>query len=85
MERTKYMQDIMNATYPEIAIEAIRRGFDGAWERLIAHRLHVDFKKGVSDAEVILDYVGGAEEEDRLEAAKYILKSKIPEYDNNKQ
>lgn len=79
MERTKYMQTIMNETYPDVAIEAIKGGFEGAWERLIARRLLTDYQAGHSEAEVILAAMGGISQEKRLRAAKYIISSKIPQ------
>lgn len=80
MERTKYMQQIMNETYAGVAIEAIQSGtLEGAWEKLIARRLLKDYQAGHSEAEVILSAMGGINEEERLRAAKYITSSKIPE------
>ncbi len=43
MLRTKYMQDLMTATYSQIPIIAILEGFDGAWEKAIARKLELDY------------------------------------------
>lgn len=75
MERTKYMTAILNETYPLVAIEAIKNGFDGALERLIAARLRKDYNNGHSEAEVIMSAVEGS----ASNAAKLIINSKIPE------
>jgi hypothetical protein len=71
--RTPYQQSIMTATYPGVAREAIIRGFDGSWERLIAQRLRIDAKSGISEAEVLLQYCEG----DALKAAYLVTNSKI--------
>jgi|GEM_PF-2904438 len=79
MERTEYMQSLMNDTYSSVAIEAIQNGFDGSWERLIAARLRKDYVAGHSEAEVIVHAVGGVSDQKLMEAAKLITSSKIPE------
>jgi hypothetical protein len=84
MIRTKYMQSIMNATYPHIAIEAIKNGFDGAWQRLIAERLLNDYNAGNSEAECIIESVGGLSMQKRMQAAKLITSSKIMSHDTVK-
>lgn len=58
MKRTTYMQSLLTTTYPGIAVEAIKNGFDGAWERLIANRLKQDALRDVSEAQMILESVG---------------------------
>lgn len=73
MERTNYMQTIMIETYSGVGPEAVLRGFDGAWERLIAKRLLEDQKQDISEAVVILESTGN----DPMKAAKMILNSKI--------
>lgn len=86
MERTKYMTRILNETYPNVAIEAIKGGFDGAWERLIVERLYKDYTEGHSEAECIVESVEGEFDmiKDHLyAAAKMITSSKIPEPINN--
>lgn len=55
MTRSTYMQNLMTLTYPTIAIEAIKNGFDGAWERLIAERLRKDYRADHSQAVVLVD------------------------------
>lgn len=81
MTRTKYMQEIMNSTYSGIAIEAIHRGFDGSWERLIAKQLRKDYEAGNSEAECIIDAVGGLSDQKLLQAAGLIIESKILNHD----
>jgi hypothetical protein len=73
MQRTEYMQKIMMATYNDVAIEALKNGFDGAWERLIARRLKLDASNGNSEAEVILQANG----DNAAIAAKMIYNSKM--------
>lgn len=75
MERTTYMSNCMTSTYSLVAIEAISGGLQGSWERLIAKKLKKDIQSGNSEAEVIVDSVGG----DYMKAAKLIIDSKIPE------
>jgi hypothetical protein len=75
MERTKFMQSIMNATHAMSMTEAVFRGFDGSWERAIAASLKIEVRTGNSEAEVILQAAGG----DYLKAAYLITSSKIPE------
>lgn len=82
MERTVYMKKTMNDTYAGVAIEAIERGFDEAWERLIAERLRTDYEKGISEAEVIIDSVKGKwdnTQQQLMAAAHLITSSKIPQ------
>lgn len=82
MERTIYMQKVMNDTYTDVAIEAIKGGFNGAWERLIAERLRTDYDKGISEAEVIIDSVKGKwdnTQQQLMMAAHLITSSKILE------
>jgi hypothetical protein len=81
MTRTMYMQSLMNATYPGIAIEAIKGGFDEAWERLIAEKLLKDYNAGNSEAECIIESVGGLSMQKRMQAAKNITSSKIVSHD----
>lgn len=50
MTRSKYMQSLLTSTYPMVAIEAIKNGWEGAWERLIAKRLRIDYKSDHSEA-----------------------------------
>lgn len=84
--RTAYMQHIMTATYPEVANEAIRNGFDGAWERLIAERLYRDKENGNSEAECIIYAVGGVSPQKLKMAAKMIINSKtVPDDDDYPQ
>lgn len=73
MERTNYMQNLMTSTYPNISIEAVLRGFDGSWERLIAKQLNKDSLANHSEACEILD----ACDQDPLKAAYLITSSKI--------
>ncbi len=75
MDRTNFMQQCLTATYPNVAVEAIKGGFNGAWERLIAAKLKREIQAGQSEAEVIVDSCGG----DYMKAAKLIIDSKIPE------
>lgn len=75
MERTTYMSNCMTSTYPMVAVEAIQNGWDNSWVRLIADKLKKDIQSGNSEAEVIVDSVGG----DYMKAAKLIIDSKIPE------
>lgn len=76
MERTNYMQAIMTETYSDVAIEAIKTGFNGAWERVIARRLERDYINGHSEAEVIVESAGS------LKQASYLItSSKIPEHE----
>lgn len=73
MERTNYMQAVMTSTYPNVAIEAIQSGFDGAWERCIARRLQSDVAANHSEASEICESVGN----DYRKAAHLITSSKI--------
>lgn len=75
MTRTNYMQTIMTATYSSVAIEAIKGGFTGAWERCIEKRLRHDVDNNHSEACEILESVGM----DYMKAAHLITSSKIPE------
>lgn len=50
MKRTAYQQSLMDSTYAGIAIEAIKNGWEEAWERLIANRLWADCQKEHSEA-----------------------------------
>jgi hypothetical protein len=84
MTRTKYMQTVMNETYPGIAIEAIKNGFEGAWDRLIAERLLKDYNAGNSEAECIIEAAGGLSMQKRMQAAKLITSSKIMSHDTVK-
>jgi hypothetical protein len=84
MTRTPYMQRLMTSTYSMIAIKAINGGFDNAWERLIAERLLKDYNAGNSEAECLIESVGGLSKEKRMQAAKLITSSKIPENVTNK-
>jgi len=77
MERTKYMQSLMTDTYGQVAIEAIKGGFYGAWERAIARRLRRDYSAGHSEAETIVQSVDG----DFTKASYLITSSKISEYE----
>lgn len=79
MERTPWMQSLMTAIYPQVAIEAIRNGFDGCAERVVARALQNAVAAGNSEAEVILQSAGG----DYLKAAYLITSSKIPENAEN--
>jgi len=80
MKRTSYMELLMITTYPMIAIEALKGGFDGAWERLIAQQLEKDCKADESEAIVIAESVGN----DFMKAAHLIISSKIENYDTVK-
>lgn len=82
--RTNYMQNLMTSTYPMIAIEAIKGGFDGSWERLIAERLKIDVKKMYPEAMDIVLSIYDPEGEEKesvtfMKAAYLITSSKIPE------
>jgi hypothetical protein len=73
MERTPFMQQLMNITYPEVAIEAIKGGFSGSWERCIARHLKLIYRHH-SEAAEIVDYCEG----DYMKAAHLITSSQIP-------
>jgi len=76
MIRNPYMQKIMDETYNEVAIIAIKNGtLEGAWEQAVAARLMLDFDLGVSAAEVILQSV----DYDEKKAADLIITSSLPE------
>jgi hypothetical protein len=81
MIRSTYMQSIMDSTYAGVAIEAIKNGFDGAWERLIAERLKKDCEAEHSEAleivESLIDSPGPKEKHLFLMAAYLITSSKI--------
>lgn len=72
VKRSEYMQDIMNKTYPGVAIEAILGGFEGSWERLVAKRLEWDAAFKISEAVSLLQQANG----DSMAAAYIITKSK---------
>lgn len=82
MVRTDYMQSLMNETYNKIAIEALKNGFSGSWERLIARQLKRDYDNSNSEAECIIQAVGGVSDQKLMEAANLIIHSKIPKYAN---
>jgi hypothetical protein len=69
------MQNLMIAAYPQVALEAIQRGFDGSFERCIANVLKHGVLAGHSEAEVILQAASG----DYLKAAQLITSSKAHE------
>lgn len=70
------MQQIMNDTYNQVAIIAIKNGtIEGAWEEAVAARLMLDFNHGVSEAEVILQFA----DNDEKKAADLIITSSLPE------
>lgn len=73
------MTNIMNSTYPNVALEAIKGkgGVAGAWERLIAERLLRDHQAGNKAAIAIVSAMGGLSIEKRMRAAAYIISSKI--------
>lgn len=75
----------MTSTYPSIAIEAIKNGFDGAWERLIAAKLRKDFDKGHSEAtELVLGLGPELSFNTRLHfIAKQITSSTIQNYEGH--
>lgn len=76
------MQRLLTSTYSMVAVEAIKEGFDGSWERLIAARLHKDFLNDHSEASEIIESVcvpGMAASKAYLKAAYLITSSKIPE------
>jgi len=73
ISRTPYMQKIMDYTYPGVAIEAIRGGFSGSWERLVAKHLMADAKNNHSEATVIMQDCGN----DPMKAAYLITNSII--------
>lgn len=81
MTRTTYMQEIMTSTYPRIPIEAVRNGYNGAWERLIAEQLRFDTSYDHSEACEIVESV----DRNFMKAAQLIINSKIPENVTNKQ
>lgn len=49
------MQSLLSSTYEGVAIEAIKSEWDGAWERLIAKRLRIDYKSDHSESVVLID------------------------------
>ena len=53
--RTPYMQRLLTSTYSMVAVEAIKGGFDGSWERLIAKRLISDYENDHSEAVEIMN------------------------------
>lgn len=80
IKRTAYMQFLMNSTYAGIAIEAIKRGFTGAWERLIANQLYQDIYNDQNpQAFELLDLTGDTNytKETFLKAAYLVTGSKI--------
>lgn len=87
MKRTAYQQSLMDSTYPGVAIEAIKNGWDGAWERLIAERLKKDCKADHSEAcEIVESCVtspGPKENPLFLKAAKLITSSTIQEHEKS--
>lgn len=78
------MQQCMTLTYPMMALEAIKSGFDGAWERLIAAKVLKDFINDFSEAFELMSFVS---QEDpampvkaaALKVAYLITNSKIPD------
>lgn len=75
MERTNYMQSLLNDTYANAAVIAIQTGtINGAWEQALRNRLRQEVKNKVSEAEVILQYCGG----NYFAAAELIKTSNVP-------
>lgn len=82
--RSEYMQSVLDATYPNLAVEAIKGGFDGAWERLISAQLRKDYIADHSEANEIVESVmvkGDKASQTYLKAAYLITSSKIPSED----
>lgn len=82
MERTAYMQSLMDRTYPGVAIETIQNGFNGSWERLIAKELELSYRRYHSEACEIVDSCdvpGDKSNACFLRAAHLITASKRPE------
>lgn len=82
MERTTYMQSLMNKTYAEVAIEAIKSGFDGSWQRCIAREIQKDYLADHSEANEIINSCkvsGEPASKTYLKAAYLITESKIPQ------
>lgn len=75
MKRTPFMIALMERNRGLLALEAIERGWDGAFERLIAKSLKYAVSRGESQAEVILQAAGG----DYMKAAHLITSSEISE------
>jgi hypothetical protein len=83
MIRTEYMKNLMTSTYPNVAIEAFKNGFQGSWERCIAKKLREDYNKGNSEAECLVQSIGGLSDQKLIELAHLITSSKIKEHANN--
>lgn len=59
LNRTAYMQHLMNTTYVQGAIKAVLEGFDGSREKAIADQLYLDiFADQNHQAFDILDLTG---------------------------
>lgn len=84
MERTKYMQGLIVSSYQNVAIEAVRNGFDGSLERLIARQLEMDYLGDHSEACELVNFITESDQTmpiraAALKAAYLITSSKIPE------
>ena len=87
MQRTTYMQSLMNRTYPGVAIEAIKNGFDGSLERLIADALRYDWYNQSENAESVLNLVADRNKlsaKDLYMKAAYLITSSLPVIKNDK-
>jgi hypothetical protein len=79
--RTEYMQSLLDATKYDVGVEAIKGGFIGAWERLIAGRIKTDWIRDVPEACEIIESVmvkGDPATVTYYKAAKLITSSIIP-------
>lgn len=86
MTRTPYMQSLMQSTYSLVAIEAIMGGFEGAWQRVIANKIHQDYLSDHPEACEIVNSVkapGQVARETYLLAAYLVTSSVIAEEDSN--
>lgn len=50
MERIPFYQKVIELAYPQVAIIAIKEGFDGSMEKAVANQLELLIKLGHADA-----------------------------------
>lgn len=86
MNRTPYMENVISLAYPQVAIEAIKGGFDGSFERAMAKVIQADYLSNHSEAREIVDSLYAGHDfnlkEAYLMAAKLITAANLTEEAN---
>ena len=76
------MESVMIQAYPNVAIEAIHRGFDGSLERCMAEVIKRDYLSNHSEAREIVDSMYAGESFNLKQAylkAAYFITASTPE------